>query len=141
MQLGPRSIGGIVIDSEGGLIGMPLLGPRHRVVVIPMATVERVATKLLAERLVNWCRVLRVVFGKAEHGPAQASAWQTMQRAHAIANGVYVAAVNRVGLERPRGAGADDPGIEFWGGSFVADPFGVVLAEASRGEEVLAATT
>jgi N-carbamoylputrescine amidase len=72
---------------------------------------------------------------KAEHGAAQASAWQTMQRAHAIANGVYVAAVNRVGLERPRGAGADDPGIEFWGGSFVADPFGVVLAEASRTDE------
>jgi N-carbamoylputrescine amidase len=64
---------------------------------------------------------------KAEFGEAQASAWQTMQRAHAIANGVYVAAVNRVGHE-----GAKDGGIEFWGGSFVADPFGQVLAEASR---------
>jgi len=72
---------------------------------------------------------------KDEHGVAQASAWQTIQRAHAIANGVYVAAVNRVGLERPRGAGTDDPGIEFWGGSFVADPFGVTLAEASRTAE------
>jgi N-carbamoylputrescine amidase len=65
---------------------------------------------------------------KAEFGPAQASAWQTMQRAHAIANGVYVAAVNRVGHE-------GDPGIEFWGGTFVADPFGVVIAEASRDKE------
>ena len=75
---------------------------------------------------------------KEEHGAAQASAWQTVQRAHAIANGVYVAAVNRVGLERPAGAAADDPGIEFWGGSFVADPFGVTLAEASRtGEDTL----
>jgi N-carbamoylputrescine amidase len=72
---------------------------------------------------------------KAEFGAAQSSAWQTIQRSHAIANGVYVAAVNRVGLERPPGAGLDDPGIEFWGGSFVADPFGVVLAEASRTEE------
>jgi N-carbamoylputrescine amidase len=72
---------------------------------------------------------------KAEHGAAQASAWQTIQRAHAIANGVYVAAINRVGFERPPGAEADDPGIEFWGGSFVADPFGVVLKEASRTEE------
>ena len=71
---------------------------------------------------------------KAEFGAAQASAWQTAQRAHAIANGVYVAAVNRVGLERPP-AGTPGKGIEFWGGSFVADPFGVVLAEASRTDE------
>jgi N-carbamoylputrescine amidase len=70
---------------------------------------------------------------KAEYGAAQASAWQTAQRAHAIANGVYVAAVNRVGHEKsPHANGA---GIEFWGGSFVADPFGAVLAEASRTEE------
>jgi N-carbamoylputrescine amidase len=70
---------------------------------------------------------------KAEHGAAQASAWQTIQRAHAIANGVYVAAVNRVGHEGPAGGG-----IEFWGGSFVADPFGQILVEASRDQpEVL----
>jgi len=67
---------------------------------------------------------------KAEHGNAQASAWQTIQRSHAIANGVYVAAINRVGHEGPA-----DGGLEFWGGSFVCDPFGVVLAEASRTEE------
>jgi N-carbamoylputrescine amidase len=67
---------------------------------------------------------------KAQYGAAQASAWQTIQRSHAIANGVYVAAVNRVGHE-----GAADGGIEFWGGSFVADPFGVVLKEASRTDE------
>jgi N-carbamoylputrescine amidase len=71
---------------------------------------------------------------KAEFGGAQASAWQTAQRAHAIANGVYVAAVNRVGLEKPP-VGTAGQGIEFWGGSFVADPFGVLLAEASRTEE------
>jgi N-carbamoylputrescine amidase len=71
---------------------------------------------------------------KAEFGAAQASAWQTAQRAHAIANGVYVAAVNRVGLEKPP-SGTPGKGIEFWGGSFVADPFGVVLAEASRTDE------
>jgi N-carbamoylputrescine amidase len=70
---------------------------------------------------------------KAELGAAQASAWQTIQRAHAIANGVYVAAINRVGLEMPKSG--DGAGIEFWGGSFVADPFGVVLKEASRAEE------
>ena len=70
---------------------------------------------------------------KAEYGAGQAAAWQTAQRAHAIANGVYVAAVNRVGLEKPAGVAGD--GLEFWGGSFVADPFGQMLAEASRDKE------
>jgi N-carbamoylputrescine amidase len=69
---------------------------------------------------------------KAEHGEAQLAAWQTIQRSHAIANGVYVAAVNRVGHEGPANGG-----IEFWGASFVCDPFGVVLAEASRTEEAI----
>jgi N-carbamoylputrescine amidase len=84
---------------------------------------------------------------KAEFGEAQYSAWQTMQRAHAIANGVFVGAVNRVGHEHgdvlhngvdmrgPAGAG-----LEFWGGSFIADPFGRILAQASHDrEEILLA--
>jgi N-carbamoylputrescine amidase len=71
---------------------------------------------------------------KAEFGAAQADAWRTIQRSHAIANGVYVAAVNRIGHERPPGVGSDG-GIEFFGGSFLCDPFGVVLKEASRTEE------
>ena len=62
---------------------------------------------------------------KAQYGAAQLDAWRTIQRAHAIANGVYVAAVNRVGHEGP-----PDKGLEFWGSSFVADPFGQILAEA-----------
>jgi N-carbamoylputrescine amidase len=69
---------------------------------------------------------------KAEYGAAQLNAWQVIQRAHAIANGVYVAAVNRVGHE-----GSPDGGIEFWGTSFVSDPFGVVIAEAPRDEEAV----
>jgi N-carbamoylputrescine amidase len=69
---------------------------------------------------------------KAETGAAQLSAWQTMQRSHAIANGVFVAAVNRVGHEGPK-----DGGLEFWGHSFACDPFGIVLAEAGSGEQVL----
>ncbi|HEV7732542.1 MAG TPA: carbon-nitrogen hydrolase [Candidatus Binatia bacterium] len=69
---------------------------------------------------------------KVEYGTAQRTAWQVMQRAHAIANGVYVAAVNRVGHE-----GAADGGIEFWGSSFVSDPFGVVLAEANTSDEAV----
>jgi len=74
---------------------------------------------------------------KAEHGAAQRDAWRTVQRGHAIANGLYVAAVNRVGHEKPDGGGA---GIEFWGTSFVADPQGVLVAEASTDrEEILLA--
>jgi N-carbamoylputrescine amidase len=69
---------------------------------------------------------------KAELGEAQRSAWQTIQRSHAIANGVYVAVVNRVGHERPEPSA---PGLEFWGSSFLCDPFGVVLAEASQADE------
>jgi N-carbamoylputrescine amidase len=72
---------------------------------------------------------------KTRHGAAQRSAWQTIQRSHAVANGVYVAAVNRVGHER---MDPGSPGLEFWGSSFLCDPFGVVLAEASvENEEVL----
>jgi len=70
---------------------------------------------------------------KAEFGEAQHSAWETMQRAHAISNGVFVVAVNRVGHEGPEAGG-----IEFWGRSFAADPFGRVLARGSAdAEEVL----
>lgn len=69
---------------------------------------------------------------KAEFGPAQRDAWQTVQRGHAIANGVYVAAVNRVGHEIPPEGGA---GLEFWGSSFIADPQGVIIAEASADRE------
>ena len=88
---------------------------------------------------------------KAEYGEAQYSAWQTMQRAHAISNGVFVGAVNRVGHEHGdvlhnsatiTGPGDHTPasGLEFWGGSFIADPFGRVIAQASHDkEEILTA--
>jgi N-carbamoylputrescine amidase len=72
---------------------------------------------------------------KAEHGAQQQAAWETIQRSHAIANGVYVCAVNRVGHE-----GEPSGGIEFWGGSFVADPGGRVLVKGGPGEEVLTTT-
>ena len=74
---------------------------------------------------------------KAEHGAAQRDAWRTVQRGHAIANGTYVAAVNRIGHEIMT---PGTPGIEFWGSSFIADPQGVVIAEASiEKEEILLA--
>lgn len=67
---------------------------------------------------------------KEEFGPSQVNAWETIQRSHAIANGVYVAACNRIGHE-----GAKDGGLEFWGNSFIADPFGRILAKASANKE------
>lgn len=76
-------------------------------------------------------------YEKEEVGASQQDAWQTIQRSHAIANGVFVAAANRVGHE-VFNEGTD--GIQFWGHSFIADPFGVVIAQASDDkEEVLIA--
>jgi N-carbamoylputrescine amidase len=92
---------------------------------------------------------------KSEFGAAQYSAWKAIQRAHAIANGVFVCAVNRVGhehgdvvLSNPDGTTTEVPGpgehssdggcnsgIDFWGGSFIADPFGRILAQASHNQE------
>ncbi|MGO8932693.1 MAG: carbon-nitrogen hydrolase [Terracidiphilus sp.] len=88
---------------------------------------------------------------KDQFGAAQLDAWRTIQRSHAIANGVYVAAVNRVGLEHgevnlPHGEvkssngeilsnRASGPGLEFWGGSFLADPFGRIVAKAGHDAE------
>jgi N-carbamoylputrescine amidase len=77
---------------------------------------------------------------KDEFGEAQYEAWQTIQRAHAIANGVYVAGVNRVGKEHGdiKGNRVAGQGLEFWGGSFLADPFGRIVAKASHdAEEIL----
>ncbi|MGQ0538978.1 MAG: carbon-nitrogen hydrolase [Gemmatimonadaceae bacterium] len=72
---------------------------------------------------------------KAQHGEAQRDAWRTMQRSHAVANGVFVASPNRVGFEEEPGT----EGIEFFGHSFICDPFGRVMAEAGTTPAVLVA--
>ncbi len=91
-------------------------------------TALRGANILFYPTAIGWHPAEKVEFGTAQH-----QAWELMQRSHAIANGVYVAAVNRVGQEGPTGGG-----LEFWGGSFVSDPFGTVLHRASHErEEVL----
>jgi N-carbamoylputrescine amidase len=76
---------------------------------------------------------------KQEWGDRQLNAWQTMQRGHAIANGVFVAAVNRVGLEQPLNGSPRKPvgyeGIEFWGNSFLCDPIGSVIQQAANNRE------
>lgn len=71
---------------------------------------------------------------KESFGAAQRDAWRTVQRSHAIANGVFVVAANRVGIEH-----GPQSHIEFWGGSFACDPYGRVIAEADEEEEVLIA--
>ncbi len=72
---------------------------------------------------------------RAEFGTQQHQAWETIQRSHAIANGLYVAAINRIGHEGPA-----DGGIDFWGASFISDPFGVVVSKGSHeGDEILIA--
>jgi N-carbamoylputrescine amidase len=69
---------------------------------------------------------------RAEHGEVQHQAWEISQRGHAVANGVYVAAINRIGHEGPA-----DGGLDFWGASFVSDPQGGILAKASHDEETV----
>ena len=69
---------------------------------------------------------------KAQYGEKQHDAWRTVQRGHAVANGIFVAACNRVGFEKPVETSA---GIEFWGASFIAGPQGEILAEASHDKE------
>jgi len=69
---------------------------------------------------------------KEKHGKKQFDSWQTVQRGHAIANGVYVAAANRIGLEKVE---KDSSGIEFWGQSFICNPQGVILAQGSADKE------
>jgi len=90
-------------------------------------TVLRGAQILFYPTAIGW-----LVPEKTEYGAAQQASWETIQRSHAIANGVFVAAVNRVGLEP-----GPNQGIEFWGGSFVAAPNGQILAKAGAGEEIL----
>jgi N-carbamoylputrescine amidase len=86
---------------------------------------------LLYPTAIGWHPGEKARLGKTQHG-----AWETIQRSHAVANGCFVAACNRVGLERPAGGA----GIEFWGRSFVAGTSGEVIARASTaGEEVLLA--
>ncbi len=74
-------------------------------------------------------------YEKEIHGTAQRDAWRTVQRGHAIANGMYVAAVNRIGFEPS--PTDEQGGLEFWGSSFVADPQGVIVADAPTDEETI----
>jgi N-carbamoylputrescine amidase len=75
---------------------------------------------------------------KARYGAKQHGAWETIQRAHAVANGCYVAVANRIGHEVLKGVGGD--GIEFWGQSFVAGTSGEIISKASSNQEEILIT-
>src|SRR5438445_277457 len=92
------------------------------------------ANVLFFPTAIGWHPAEKEQFGQQQH-----DAWRTIQRAHAIANGVYVAVVNRVGHETGDILGNAVPGagLDFWGGSFFCDPFGVVLAEAPHDREAI----
>ncbi len=89
-------------------------------------TALRGAQLLFYPTAIGWHPAEKEKYGKAQH-----SSWETMQRSHAIANGCFVAAVNRVGYEAPAGG----PGIEFWGQSFLCAPSGEILAKGSADKE------
>jgi N-carbamoylputrescine amidase len=90
-------------------------------------TALRGAELIVYPTAIGWHPAEKVRFGEQQH-----LAWETAQRAHAIANGIFVAAVNRVGHEGPAGGG-----LQFWGQSFVCDPFGVVLARGAPDRDEL----
>lgn len=122
----PGDTGFLAVDSPVGKLG-PLICWDQWYPEAARLTAMRGARILLYPTAIGW-----LPSEKSAEGAAQLDAWKTMQRSHAIANGVFVVAINRVGQE-----GDKANGIEFWGHSFVVDPLGRVLAEAGEGEEVL----
>ncbi len=153
----PGDLGFLATDTAAGRIGTLVCWDQW----YPEAAREtalRGATTLFYPTAIGWHPAERAEFGERQY-----DAWQTIQRAHAIANGVFVCAVNRVGHEDGSvlidgkinsvpptvnevvGMTGDfkvgpNPGLEFWGGSFIADPFGRILAQASHDrEEILTA--
>lgn len=129
----PGDLGFKAFDTNAGRIGVLICWDQWYPEAARL-TALRGATTLFYPTAIGWHP-----HEKEQHGAAQRDAWRTVQRGHAIANGTYVAAVNRVGHEKHD---PTEPGLEFWGTSFVSDPFGVVIAEASTNkEEILVVET
>jgi N-carbamoylputrescine amidase len=122
----PGDLGFRAFDTQAGRIGALICWDQWYPEAARLTALQG-AVVLFYPTAIGWHPHEREAFGAA-----QRDAWRTVQRSHAIANGVYVAAVNRVGHERPVAGG---PGLEFWGTSSLADPFGVVVAEASTDKE------
>jgi N-carbamoylputrescine amidase len=127
----PGDLGYKAFDTEFGRVGTLICWDQWYPEGARLTALQG-ATTLFYPTAIGWHPAEKQEFGQAQH-----DAWRTIQRAHAIANGVYVAVVNRVGHETGNVMGKEVPGagLEFWGGSFLCDPFGQVLAEASCDRE------
>jgi len=122
----PGDLGFRAFDTRAGRIGTLICWDQWYPEGARLTALQGAAV-LFYPTAIGWHPHEKEAFGAAQH-----DAWRTVQRGHAIANGVYVAAVNRVGHEKPVPGG---PGLEFWGTSFLCDPFGIVVAEASTDKE------
>ncbi len=124
----PGDLGFLAVDTPSGKLG-PLICWDQWFPEAARLTALLGAQILLYPTAIGW-----LPSEKAQDGAAQLDAWRTMQRSHAIANGVFVLAINRVGQE-----GDPATGIEFWGHSMIIDPLGRVLQEGGEDEQVLVA--
>lgn len=122
----PGDLGFMAVDTPVGKVG-PLICWDQWYPEAARLTAMKGARILMYPTAIGW-----LPSEKESEGEAQLDAWKTIQRSHAIANGVYVVAVNRVGQEGP-----SETGIEFWGHSMVVDPLGRIIAEAGEEEAVL----
>jgi N-carbamoylputrescine amidase len=120
----PGDLGFRVFDTTHGRIGVLVCWDQWYPEAARLTALQG-AEVLLYPTAIGWHPSEKEQYGEAQH-----EAWEMIQRSHAIANGVFVAAVNRVGHE-----GSPAGGIEFWGASFVSDPFGVVLGRTSHEQE------
>ena len=127
----PGDLGFKALDTSAGKLGTLVCWDQWYPEAARLTALQG-ASILFYPTAIGWHPAEKTAFGMAQH-----DAWRTIQRAHAIANGVYVAVVNRVGFETGniRGNEAPGQGLEFWGQSFLCDPFGRVLAEASSAQE------
>jgi N-carbamoylputrescine amidase len=126
----PGDLGFRAFDTRFGRVGMLVCWDQWYPEAARLTALQG-AHLLLYPTAIGWHPREREQFGTAQH-----QAWELIQRSHAVANGVYVAAVNRVGHEGP-----PDGGLEFWGASFVSDPFGTVIERAPhQGEQVVIAS-
>lgn len=126
----PGDLGFLAWDTKFGRIGVCICWDQWYPEAARL-TALRGAQIIFYPTAIGWHPTEKELYGARQH-----SAWETVQRGHAVANGCYVAAPNRVGHEAPEGG----DGIEFWGQSFICDPSGQILDKAPTDEEAVLVT-